>query len=82
VRHHILAVAVVLALAIAGPAVAGEGWHIQQSGTIGCALRSDVEQIVYLPPTSDARRLLRELVISGRCFILAGGTGRRSSPSA
>jgi hypothetical protein len=50
------------------------GWHIWQSGTIGCALRSDIEQIVYLPPTSDLRGLLRELVIGGRRFILAGGT--------
>ena len=29
---------------------------------------------MYLPPTSDLRSLLRELVIGGRCFILAGGT--------
>ena len=73
-RHHTLAAALVLALASASPALAGDGWHIWQSGTIGCELRSDIEQIVYLPPTSDLRSLLRELVISGRCFILSGGT--------
>ena len=73
-RHHTLAAAVVLALAIASPAMSDTGWRIWQSGTIGCALRSDIEQIVYLPPTSDLRSLLRELVIGGRCFILAGGT--------
>jgi hypothetical protein len=66
--------AVALVLGLAGPAMAGESWHVSHSGTIGCELRSDVEQIVYLPPTSDVRSLLRELVISGRCFILAGGT--------
>jgi hypothetical protein len=53
--------------------MADTGWHIRQSGTIGCEQRSDAEQIVYLPPTRDVRSLLREWVISGRCIILAGG---------
>ena len=58
-RHHTLAAALVLALASASPALAGDGWHIWQSGTIGCALRFDIEQIVYLPPT---RRMSRSLL--------------------
>ena len=66
--------AIALVLGLAGPAMADTGWHIRQSGTIGCELRSDVEHIVYLPPTSDVRNLLCELVKGGRCFILAGGT--------
>ena len=62
-KHHTLAAAVVLALAIARPAVADTGWHIWQSGTVGCELRSDVEQILNLPTTDD--------LMSGRCFLLA-----------
>jgi hypothetical protein len=73
-KHHTLAAAVVLALAIARPAVADTGWHIWQSGTVGCELRSDVEQILNLPTTDDLRALLRELLMSGRCFLLAKGT--------
>jgi hypothetical protein len=73
-KHHTLAAAVVLALAIARPAVADTSWHIWQSGTVGCELRSDVEQILNLPTTDDLRALLRELLMSGRCFLLAKGT--------
>ena len=65
-KHHTLAAAVTLALAIARPAVADTGWHIWQSGTVGCELRSDVEQILNLPTTDD--------LMSGRCFLLAKGT--------
>ena len=70
-RNALAAIALVLGLA--GPATADTGWHIQQSGTVGCVLRSDAEQIVYLPPTDDVRALARKLVMSGRCIILAGG---------
>ena len=73
-KHHTLAAAVVLALVIARPAVADTGWHIWQSGTVGCELRSDLEQILNLPTTDDLRALLRELLMSGRCFLLAKGT--------
>ena len=73
-KHHTLAAAVTLALAIARPAVADTGWHIWQSGTVGCELRSDVEQILNLPTTDELRALLRELLMSGRCFLLAKGT--------
>ena len=65
--------AIALVLGLADPAIAGTGWHIRQSGTIGCVLRADAEQIVYLPPTDDVRALARKLVIGGRCIILAGG---------
>jgi hypothetical protein len=74
------ALSVALVLGLAGPAMADPGWYIRQSGTIGCGLRSDAEQIVYLPPTSDVMSLLRELVISGRCIILAGGAEVVISP--
>ena len=66
--------AVALLLGLAGPAMADTGWHIWQPGTVGCETRSDVEQILKLPVTDDLRALLRELLMSGRCFILAGGT--------
>jgi hypothetical protein len=65
--------AIALVLGLADPAIADTGWLIRQSGTIGCVLRSDAEQIVYLPPTDDVRALARKLVIRGRCIILAGG---------
>jgi hypothetical protein len=72
VRNPLPAIALVLGLA--GPALAGDGWHIRQSGTVGCEQRSDVEQILNFPVTGNFRALLRELLMTGRCFLLAGGT--------
>jgi hypothetical protein len=66
--------AVVLVLGLAGPAMAGDRWHIAgQSGTLACKLRSDAEQILH-PPPGGFRELLLGLLLSGKCVLLTGGT--------